>query len=77
MYKYFFGLRKISVRPKLPFRNEEMYAIYIHYILSDNTLNQTEKLKPQLHLKDINKNRQGSKAADFKFITSAEKRQII
>lgn len=71
MYRHFYNLaEKYFYNPNSPFRNEEHFALYIDYVLADNSFNQTEKIKPKLHLQDINKNRIGTKASDFEYITS-------
>ncbi len=71
MYKHFYNLaEKYFYNPNSPFRDEEHFALYIDYVLADNSFNPTEKIKPKLHLRDINKNRIGTKASDFEYITS-------
>lgn len=74
-YAFFYGLaEKYYYHPNSPMRNEEAFAIYLEYVLADNTFSSTERIRPKMHLEDINKNRLGSIASDFSYITSEGKK---
>lgn len=68
---YFTGvLSKYLYDPNSPFRNEELYADFIDHIIASDKLNETEKTAFRYELKEINKNRMGSIAADFRYVRS-------
>jgi len=78
MYRYFFKIsEKYLYDPNSPFRNEELYALFIEHSLKSKLLNDDEKLRPAAQLKDINKNRRGTIANDFDFIMSNGKHDTL
>lgn len=50
-----------------PLRDEEMYIPVLEYLVADEALNETERLRPRLLLEQARKNRPGSVATDFAF----------
>lgn len=51
-----------------PVRNEETYALVIENLLRLDGLDEVQKIRPQMLLEEINKNREGTKAADFTYL---------
>ena len=60
-----------------PVRHEETYAIVVESILGMEGLDEMKKLRPQLLLEEINKNREGSVATDFTYtLPNGSKQQM-
>ena len=68
--QYFLELAETYLySPLSPIRNEDLYRIYLYAYLSDPTLPEVLRLRPQTQLDKLLKNRVGSRASDFKYKT--------
>lgn len=56
--------------PDSPYRHEELYILFLQHILSLETIEEAYKLRFEFQLRTAMKNRKGTKAADFRFVTA-------
>lgn len=74
MYKHFTEMcEKYLYDPNSPFRNEEYYITVLESIIANKSLDELQKVRPQYRLEMALRNRLGSIAADFEYITSSGK----
>ncbi|MCD8304478.1 MAG: DUF5106 domain-containing protein [Prevotellaceae bacterium] len=52
-----------------PMRNEELFILFLEQYLSIGSVTETERLRPESLLSTAKKNRQGTQAADFSYVT--------
>lgn len=68
LYFHILGLgEKYLYNEDSPMRNEDYYSIFLLQVLSDNSIGESQKLRPAYQLENIRKNHVGSGAADFTF----------
>ena len=68
LFLYFTGMaEKYLYDPNSPVRNEELYIPVLEVMIQSAALDDTEKIRPQLHLDWALKNRTGTKATDFQY----------
>ena len=73
-YSSFMALSEIYLfDPKSPFKNDEEYLIILKDALSNKSLSQDEKIRPQRQYNMIMKNKVGEKATDFHFVNAENK----
>ncbi len=52
-----------------PMRNEELFILFLEQYLSIDSVTETDRLRPESLLSTAKKNRQGTQAADFSYVT--------
>jgi hypothetical protein len=68
LFLYFTNMAdKYLYEANSPYRNEEMYIPVLEMMLQTTVLDETEKIRPQLCLDWVLKNRTGTKATDFQY----------
>jgi thiol-disulfide isomerase/thioredoxin len=60
-------LEKYLYDPNSPYRNEEFYAVVLEQSIASPQVNEIYKIRPRAQMEDINRNRQGKKAANFTY----------
>ncbi|MCL2501619.1 MAG: DUF5106 domain-containing protein [Bacteroidales bacterium] len=77
MFTHFIELfEKYLYNPNSPLRNEELYALAVEYVINSDQIDDTDKIRLRYQWEQIQKNRQGSVAADFSYslISGAQER---
>lgn len=70
MYTYFLDLyQKYLNDPNSPFRNEEFYIQVTEFIINDSVSDESTKSRAKFEYKMMLKNRLGTKASNFSYIT--------
>ncbi len=68
MYKELMRLtEKYLYEPNSPLLNEEHYIVFLNVMVNGKVLSETEKTRLRYQLKDVNKNRPGTRATNFSY----------
>lgn len=70
MYAHFATLsERYLYDPNSPLRNEDIYIAVLKNIITNETLDESRKIRPRYQLRMALRNRKGNKAADFTYTT--------
>lgn len=67
--------RHYLYNPNSPMRNEEYYSLFLEEFLKITDLPESERIRSSYYLEIANKNRKGSVATDFRFLTAGSSQE--
>ncbi len=78
IYEFFFFMTEFYLYSvNSPLRYEELFIPVLNHYISSTLINNIDKERPKYQLKQASKNRLGTPAADFAFITSNNKESTL